>query len=157
MQPSAYMDRVRCSRPLVHHITNYVTVNDCANITICAGGSPVMADQESDAADIASVSSCLVINMGTVNERTFASMLAAGKAANDNGVPVVFGPEYRKFREAHGLVACGGGFPVKNYRTLAATLDDLFANPADAGRKAGEYVQSERGATDRLMHDIFEN
>lgn len=92
MQPSAYMDRVRCSRPLVHHITNYVTVNDCANITISAGGSPVMADQESDAADIASVSSCLVINMGTVNERTFASMLAAGKAANDNGVPVVFDP-----------------------------------------------------------------
>lgn len=73
------------------------------------------------------------------------------------GVPVVFGPEYRKFREAHGLAACGGGFPVKNYRTLAETLDGLFANPADAGRKAGEYVQSERGATDRLMHDIFEN
>ena len=92
MQPSAYMDRVRGSRPLVHHITNYVTVNDCANITICAGGSPVMADQESDATDIAAVSSCLVINMGTVNERTFASMLAAGKAANENGVPVVFDP-----------------------------------------------------------------
>ena len=73
------------------------------------------------------------------------------------GVPVVFGPEYRKFREAHGLVACDGGFPVKNYRSLAATLDKLFAHPEEAGQKAGAYVQSERGATDKLMQDLFEN
>ena len=76
----------------MHHITNYVTVNDCANITICAGGAPVMADERGDAEDIAAVASCLVLNMGTVNRRTLDSMLAAGKAANDAGVPVVFDP-----------------------------------------------------------------
>ena len=39
------MDCVRSKHPLVHHITNYVTVNDCANICICSGGSPVMTDE----------------------------------------------------------------------------------------------------------------
>lgn len=37
-------ESVRAKKPLVHHITNYVTVNDCANITLAIGGSPVMAD-----------------------------------------------------------------------------------------------------------------
>ena len=83
---------IRAKKPLVHHITNYVTVNDCANITLAIGASPVMADAPEEAADIARIASALVLNMGTLNARTVASMLAAGKAANEAGVPVVFDP-----------------------------------------------------------------
>ncbi|MDR0764959.1 MAG: hydroxyethylthiazole kinase [Synergistaceae bacterium] len=83
---------VRAVKPLVHHITNYVTVNDCANVTIAVGGSPVMADEMTDALDIVSIASALVLNMGTLNERTIPVMLAAGKVANAKGIPVVFDP-----------------------------------------------------------------
>lgn len=83
---------VRAKKPLVHHITNYVTVNDCANITLAIGGSPVMADEPADALDIVSIASAVVLNMGTLNERTIPVMLAAGQAANARGIPVVFDP-----------------------------------------------------------------
>lgn len=79
-------------KPLVHHITNYVTVNDCANITLAIGASPIMADALEEAADITRIASALVLNMGTLNERTIPSMIAAGKAANESGVPVIFDP-----------------------------------------------------------------
>lgn len=86
------VDQVRRKKPLVHHITNYVTVNDCANITLGIGASPIMADALEEAAEIAAISSALVLNMGTLNARTIPAMIAAGKAANRAGIPVVFDP-----------------------------------------------------------------
>lgn len=86
------LERVRARKPLVHHITNYVTVNDCANITLAIGASPIMADDIAEVEAITSMSSALVLNIGTLNERTLQSMLAAGKAANERQIPVVFDP-----------------------------------------------------------------
>ncbi len=86
------LKKVRKNKPLIHHITNYVTVNDCANITLGIGASPVMADAIGEVADITAISSALVLNMGTLNERTVESMIAAGKSANLKGVPIVFDP-----------------------------------------------------------------
>ena len=85
-------DKVRDICPLVHCITNYVTVNDVANCILAIGASPIMADDIAEAADITSISKALVINMGTLNARTVESMVAAGKKANELGVPVVFDP-----------------------------------------------------------------
>ncbi len=84
--------QVREQIPLVHNITNYVTVNDCANVLLAIGGSPIMADDIGEAGDIASIASALVLNMGTLNTRTVESMIDAGKRANQAGVPVVFDP-----------------------------------------------------------------
>jgi hydroxyethylthiazole kinase len=86
------VDFLRTAVPLVHNITNYVTVNDCANALLAIGASPIMADDMEEAADITSISSALVINIGTLNQRTIASMLAAGKRANERGIPVVLDP-----------------------------------------------------------------
>ncbi|MDR0512712.1 MAG: hydroxyethylthiazole kinase [Treponema sp.] len=86
------LNRVREKKPLVHHITNYVTATDCANVTLGIGASPVMADAIGEVDDIAAISNALVLNMGTLNERTIPSMLAAGKAANAKNIPVVFDP-----------------------------------------------------------------
>lgn len=85
-------NNVRKNVPLVHCITNYVTVNDVANILLACGGSPIMADDINEVADITSISNALVINIGTLNERTIGSMLLAGKTANSNGIPVVLDP-----------------------------------------------------------------
>lgn len=87
-----YLERVRCASPLVHCITNYVTVMRCADIVLACGGSPIMADSPAEADDIASICGAVVINIGTLNERTIASMLAAGRRAREQGRPVVFDP-----------------------------------------------------------------
>ena len=83
---------VKEKNPLVHHITNYVTVNDCANITLAIGGSPVMADDIEEVSDMVSLASTLVINIGTLNSRSVESMLAAGKRANELKIPVILDP-----------------------------------------------------------------
>lgn len=88
---SGYMARVRETAPLVHHITNYVTVNDCANICICAGGSPVMTDSAEDVPDMLRFASSTVLNIGTLNPRTAESMLIAARAAGGR-IPVVLDP-----------------------------------------------------------------
>lgn len=83
---------IREQNPLVHHITNYVTVNDCANVMLAIGGSPVMADEIKEVAAITGLASSLVINMGTLNERTVPAMMLAGKTANQKNIPLIFDP-----------------------------------------------------------------
>ena len=89
-RPSEFMAKVRSSVPLVHHITNYVPVNDCANICICAGGSPVMTDGP-DTAEMVGISSSTVLNIGTLNPRTVDSMAVAADAARGR-IPIVLDP-----------------------------------------------------------------
>ena len=83
---------VRKRVPLVHCITNYVTVNDVANAILACGGSPIMSDDIDEVSQIASISNALVINIGTLNKRTIASMIQAGIAANNKNIPVVLDP-----------------------------------------------------------------
>ena len=85
-------ENVRKKRPLIHNITNYVTVNDCANILLACGASPIMADEKEEVAEITSICAGLVINIGTLNSRTIESMLIAGKRANELNRPVVLDP-----------------------------------------------------------------
>jgi len=86
------LENIKEKSPLVHHITNYVTVNDCANIVLAIGGSPVMADDKAEVEEMVSFASALVINVGTLNERTSESMIKAGKKANELNVPVILDP-----------------------------------------------------------------
>ena len=86
------LDNVRQRRPLIHNITNYVTVNDCANILLACGGSPIMADDIGEVEEITALCGGLNINIGTLNARTIPAMLAAGKKANRLGHPVVLDP-----------------------------------------------------------------
>ena len=84
--------KIRDRQPLVHHITNNVTINDCANVTLAIGGSPVMATSIEEVADMVHLADALVINFGTINELMYAAMIHAGQAANKKGIPVVFDP-----------------------------------------------------------------
>ncbi|MBZ4654489.1 MAG: hydroxyethylthiazole kinase [Peptococcaceae bacterium] len=86
------LHEVREQKPLVHHITNYVTVNDCANIVLALGGSPVMADDKNEVEEMVAIASALVINIGTLNSRTIESMILAGRQANKLGIPVILDP-----------------------------------------------------------------
>ncbi len=86
------IENVRSKHPLVHCITNYVTVNDVANIVLAAGGSPIMSDEKKDVKDISSLCDGLCINIGTLNSRTIRSMFIAGKNANRLGKILVLDP-----------------------------------------------------------------
>ena len=91
-QMIANLELVRQRVPLVHNITNYVTVNDVANAELAIGGSALMADDINEIEDMVALASCTNINMGTLNERTIESMIAAGKAATKTDTPMVFDP-----------------------------------------------------------------
>ena len=86
------MDNVREKAPLVHNITNYVTVNDVANVLLACGGSPIMSDEPDDVEDITSICGGLNINIGTLNKRTIESMFLAGKKAKALGHVLLLDP-----------------------------------------------------------------
>ncbi|MCI8581482.1 MAG: hydroxyethylthiazole kinase [Dorea sp.] len=86
------IENVRKMAPLVHNITNYVTVNDVANVLLACGGSPIMSDEPKDVEDITAICGGLNINIGTLNARTIEGMFAAGKKANELSHPVLLDP-----------------------------------------------------------------
>ena len=87
-----YLQTLRAKKPLVHHITNVVTVSDCANATLYLGGLPVMANSPREAAEMVSLAQALVLNIGTLHEEQIEAMLLAGRRANELGVPIVLDP-----------------------------------------------------------------
>ena len=86
------LQKIRERSPLVHNITNYVVMNNTANALLAIGASPVMAHAVEEVKDIVSISSSLVINMGTLSEKWIESMLIAVKKAKELKKPFVFDP-----------------------------------------------------------------
>jgi hydroxyethylthiazole kinase len=83
---------IRERKPLIHQITNYVVMNETANATLAIGALPVMAHAAQEVEEMASVASALVLNIGTLSDEWVEAMLAAGRAANRTGVPIVLDP-----------------------------------------------------------------
>ena len=86
------LENVRNTVPLVHNITNYVTVNDVANVLLACGGSPIMSDEAEDVEDITSVCGGLNINIGTLHKTSIEGMFRAGRKANELGHPILLDP-----------------------------------------------------------------
>lgn len=128
---------------LVHNITNYVTVNDCANILLAMGSSPIMADDIAEVEEITSICSALVINIGTLNSRTIEAMIAAGKKANALGHPVILDPvgagasalrtetTYRLLKEVKFSVIRGNISEIKTVNDGAGTTKGVDADEKD--------------------------
>lgn len=90
--PGATLRRLREQPPLVHQITNYVVMNETANMTLALGGLPVMAHAPEEVEEMAAVASALVLNIGTLSTAWIEAMLLAARSANAHGVPVVLDP-----------------------------------------------------------------
>ncbi|WP_412103396.1 hydroxyethylthiazole kinase [Rossellomorea aquimaris] len=86
------VSKLREENPLVHNITNVVVTNFTANGLLAIGASPVMAYAKEEVAEMASIAGALVLNIGTLSHGEVESMIIAGKAANEKGVPVVLDP-----------------------------------------------------------------
>ena len=156
------LDEVRNKKPLVHNITNYVTVNDCANILLAIGASPIMADDIREAADITGISSALVINIGTLNERTIQSMIASGKKANELKIPVVFDPvgagasafrnetTKKLLEEVKISVLRGNMSEIKFISGLQSTTKGVDASESDAKTGNDEGINVAKNLANKL-------
>lgn len=86
------LELIRANRPLVHHITNMVVMNDTANVTLHVGALPVMAHAPQEVAEMAGLAGALVLNIGTLTSEWIESMLIAGRRANERMLPIVLDP-----------------------------------------------------------------
>ncbi|MDR1885832.1 MAG: hydroxyethylthiazole kinase [Synergistaceae bacterium] len=141
----AYLDKVRSARPIVHHNTNYVTANDCANVTLAVGASPIMADDPSEAAEVTSRAGALVLNMGTPSASRIRAMILSGRRANELDIPVVFDPVgvgASRFRSdsAREILRCVRCTVI---RCNASEMSSLAG-----GREGAAGVDARRGGTD---------
>ena len=140
---SELFEAVRRKSPLIHNITNYVTVNDCANMVLACGASPIMADDCAEVEEITTICGGLNINIGTLNSRTVESMLLAGKRANQLGHPVVLDPvgagasrlrtatAFRLLDEVRFTVIRGNISEVRTLASGAGTTKGVDADVAD--------------------------
>ena len=141
------LEKVRQESPLVHHITNWVTIYDCANIVKVFGGSPVMAHAREEAADMASISNAVVINIGTLNTFTVDAMKQAITAANKKKIPVVLdavGVGSTKFRSdmIKELMQLRIDVIKGNASEIAATAGiNVMTKGVDSGNVSGDIIE----------------
>lgn len=83
---------VKKKNPLVLHYTNEVTINDCANITLALGASPLMSYSKEELEEVVSIANAVVINIGTMNSSYLDLFIEAGKMANKYNKPVILDP-----------------------------------------------------------------
>ena len=141
---SSTLDQIRAASPLVHCITNYVTVNDVANVLLAIGARPIMADDPEEVEEITALCAGLCLNIGTLNARTIPSMLAAGKHARALGHPVVLDPvgagasrlrtetALRILHEVRPTVIRGNISEIRTLAVGSGTTQGVDANAADA-------------------------
>jgi hydroxyethylthiazole kinase len=109
------LKKVRREGPVVHHLTNWVTIYDCAQIVKTLGASPVMAHAPEEAADMTQIASVLVLNIGTLTVEFVEAMKLAAAGANRKGIPVI-------------LDVCGAGATALRDRKAAELLDQVKIN-----------------------------
>jgi hydroxyethylthiazole kinase len=144
MKAHEVLRRIADSRPLVHHITNYVTVNLVANATLSTGALPVMAHAREEVEEMVSLASALVLNIGTLDPGQIEAMLLAGKKANERGIPVILDPvgagattlrtktAERLLSELEVSTVCGNAGEVATLAGLSAEVRGVESLSGDA-------------------------
>jgi hydroxyethylthiazole kinase len=126
------LEKVRRQKPLVHHLTNWVTIYDCAQVVKTLGASPVMAHAPEEVADMSGLASALVLNIGTLTVDFVEAMKLAARSANQKGIPVI-------------LDVCGAGATALRDRKClelltAVRIDVIKGNTSEIARVNGLSV-----------------
>jgi len=145
----AFLQTVRERKPLVHHITNWVTIFQCAQVVKSFGASPVMAHAPEEADAMTSLGSALVLNIGTLTSDVVESMKISAQAANRRQIPVV-------------LDVCGAGAtPFRDQKCVeileTAKIDVIKGNRSEIARIAGLAVETkgvDAGAVAADLHEV---
>lgn len=151
------LNKVRNEKPLIHNITNVVVTNFTANGLLALGASPVMAYAAEEVGEMAAMAGSLVLNIGTLNSTVVDSMLIAGKAANEHGVPVILDPvgagatafrtdtALRLMEELEISIIRGNAAEIAN---VAGEKWDIHG--VDAGEAAGDVITLAVSAAKKL-------
>ena len=128
------LDRVRQQKPVVHHLTNWVTIYDCAQVVKTLGASPVMAHAREEVTEMAQIASALVLNIGTLTVDFIEAMKLAAQSANKKGIPVI-------------LDVCGAGATaLRDRKSLElineVRIDVIKGNASEVARVSGESVKT---------------
>jgi hydroxyethylthiazole kinase len=128
------LEKIREQKPVVHHLTNWVTIYDCAQVVKVLGGSPVMAHAPQEAGEMAGIASALVLNIGTLTVELVEAMKIAASSANKKGIPVI-------------LDACGAGATALRDQSCFSLIgetriDIIKGNASEIARIAGERVRT---------------
>jgi hydroxyethylthiazole kinase len=148
MKPNAYdlLERVRQRRPVVHHLTNWVTIYDCAQVVKTLGASPVMAHAAEEVSDMAQIASALVLNIGTLTPDFVKAMKLAAMAAELRLLPVV-------------LDVCGAGATrlrdQKSQELLeTGAVSVIKGNASEIARVSGQNVSTRGVDTGEVAQDL---
>jgi hydroxyethylthiazole kinase len=148
MKAYPFLECVRATNPLVHHITNWVTISDCAQVVKSLGASPVMAHAPEEVEEMCGMASALVLNIGTLTTEIIQSMKLAAKVANEHKIPVV-------------LDVCGAGatsFRDRMSFELLNTvhIDVLKGNSSEMARIAGRQVRTKGVDVGDVCEDLLD-
>ncbi|MBU0615420.1 MAG: hydroxyethylthiazole kinase [Nanoarchaeota archaeon] len=128
------LSRIKHAKPLVHHITNWVTIYDCANMTRAFGALPVMAHAKEEVKEMTGIASALVLNIGTLTVDLIDTMIIAAKKANEKGIPIVL--------DAVGV----GATKLRTDKVLEimdnAKVDIIKGNSSEIGILAGAKAET---------------
>ena len=148
-------DLLRKTMPLIHNITNYVTVNDVANILLACGGSPIMSDEAEDVEDITSICNGLNINIGTLHKSSIGGMLRAGKKANDLHHPILLDPVgagASKFRTETAL----GLMQELNLAVIRGNISEIKTLALGSGTTKGVDADVSDAVTEENLEQAIE-
>lgn len=148
-------DLLRKTMPLIHNITNYVTVNDVANILLACGGSPIMSDEVEDVEDITSICNGLNINIGTLHKSSIEGMLRAGKKANDLHHPILLDPVgagASKFRTETAL----GLMQELNLSVIRGNISEIKTLALGSGTTKGVDADVSDAVTEENLEQAIE-
>lgn len=148
-------DLLRKTMPLIHNITNYVTVNDVANILLACGGSPIMSDEVEDVEDITSICNGLNINIGTLHKSSIEGMLRAGKKANDLHHPILLDPVgagASKFRTETAL----GLMQELNLAVIRGNISEIKTLALGSGTTKGVDADVSDAVTEENLEQAIE-
>jgi hydroxyethylthiazole kinase len=140
------LTKVRAESPLVHHLTNWVTIYDCAQVVKSLGASPVMAHAPEEVEEMAGIASSLVLNIGTLTVDFVEAMKKAANVANKRGIPVI-------------LDVCGAGATSLRDRKCQelisqVRIDIIKGNSSEIARVAGENIKSKGVDSSDVKADI---
>jgi hydroxyethylthiazole kinase len=154
MKAEEVLRRLGDEHPLVHHITNYVSVSLVANVTLSTGALPVMAHAREEVGEMTSLASALVLNIGTLDPGQVESMLLAGSKANQRGILVILDPvgagatslrtktAERLLSELEISVVCGNAGEVATLAGLSAEVRGVESLSGDAKEAAGQAART---------------
>ncbi len=166
---------VRAKAPLIHCITNPISINDCANIVLAVGARPIMAEHPGEVADITAISAALALNLGNITDVRMESMRIAARTARQKGLPVVldlvgvacsplrcsyaksviaeYGPTIIKgnvseLRAICGLVSCAAGIDAGEADKITPDRREAYAQVLGAYAREHHVVVVASGAFD---------